>query len=171
MELQRIRVKFHPRERSFLTTASKRNVYCDPVYVHRTTDQGYNVTVYTFYYDENFAIGCGHTFFPRWKCLGYHPVDIEFVAVYEKPGDKRVYFSAHSNEGRWYKWEDCEVIKGVLSVYVALNSHACYPHPGTHIRVGCLANDVTSNTGYHAANPIYLLNYFDENIRKPLPHL
>lgn len=163
-------LRFHPKEKSFPTAYSDNEKHWHmPIYFHSLVDQGYEIKVYTFYYADNLAIGLGHTLFPYSSLLGYHLKDVEFVAVYqslENPRDKRAYFSAHSKEGRWYKWEDCEVQDNDLVVYVALNSHACYPYAKRWWRFCGLANDVTSRDGLELKNPHYLSNKF---IRKTVP--
>jgi hypothetical protein len=161
-------LRFHPDEKEKLFNPQDDTEGADPVLYHNSVDGGYKVSVYTFYYKRNLAIGLGHSLFPLAKLLGYHDVDIEFVAVYSKPGDKRVYFSAHSQEGKWYTWDECEKENGELVVYVALNSHACYPHAKRYWRLCGLANDVTSKDGYEVKKPTFVYN---RDYRKSLPVL
>lgn len=144
-------LRFHPKETQKLSTILSNET---PPYVtfgyERHNDVLYNVSTYSFYYENNISIGCGHTCFPLLKCLGYHPHDIEYVSIYAIAGvNKKVFFSAHSpNQGTWCSWEECEkTTDGRLIVYVALNSHACYPHAGRYWRVFGLANDVCSDKG------------------------
>lgn len=60
----------------------------------------------------------------------------------------KVLFSIHSKY-RWFDWSsfDISITNGKLNVYIAKNSHACYPRPNTYIRYFGMANDVC-NQGY-----------------------
>lgn len=145
----KIILKFHPSERCELTLPEEHNV-TNPVSHFQINQWGYAIDIYELYFDENLAIGCGHTCFPRASCLGYHKKDIEFVAIYQDQiikGNVLVYFSAHSNEGKFYRLKDCQRDNDDIVVYVALNSHALYPDSGIHPRYFCLANDHTSHYG------------------------
>lgn len=108
----------------------------------------YDSITYKIYYKANGAIGCCYSLFPKSKALGYHDIDGERVKILlrdDKP--VYVYFSAHSDEGKWYKWEECETFDDVLVVYVARASHANYPKTGTWWRIFGLANDKCSDKG------------------------
>lgn len=140
-------VKFHPKETCELICEDLRCTCANPVLYHEQNVDGWDVEVFTFHYDENLAIGLGHTFWPKSSWLGFHKEDVEFVAIYTKEDSKKVYFSAHSQEGKFYKYEDCLFENGHLVVYVALNSHACYPYPKRYWRLCGLANDVCSDGG------------------------
>jgi hypothetical protein len=141
-----IELYFHPKETKFpIDPYTGRGA---TALIHFEKKSGYMVTVYTLYYEDNLAIGLGHSFFPFSRFLGYHPQDIEFVAIYEKEGyETMVYFSAHKNEGTFYPLSQCEMRDGKLCVYVALNSHANYVSPGKKIRICGLANDECSDQG------------------------
>lgn len=167
-----IQLRFHPAERYFLTSPKVPKPYdvMEPVYVTMSSHENYKLTKFTFNYKENLAIGCFHSCFPKSPCLGYHPGDVEYVIILEAGSDKLAYFSAHAGEGRWYRWEECEVEDGALIVYVALNSHANYPHAGTTWRLCGLANDVTSSRGYHMTSPTFLKTTYPE-LHRPLPPL
>lgn len=150
-------IKFHPKEKEQLYDPYG-GFGPDPILYHQEKKDGYTVMIYTMYYKKNLAIGLGHTLFPYARMLGYHDVDIEFVAIYQKPGIKKVYFSAHSKEGRFLDWEDCEKENGELVVYIALNSHACYPKAGRYWRYGGFANDVCSSKGRRLNKPTFVYN-------------
>jgi hypothetical protein len=111
----------------------------------------YNSISYFIYYLYNGGIGCGYSLFPNNKKLGYHENDIERVQILidtETNLPKFVFFSAHRNEGKWVKWDDCEKNKdGDLKVFVARGSHANYPKSGTWYRIFFLANDQCSKNG------------------------
>lgn len=126
--------------------------------VEKRSDGTYDVTTCSFYYKDNPAIGVGWQLNPKSKSLGYHPHDIEYVSIYYQNGQpKKVYFSTHSGgEGHWRSYVDCEVRDGFLVVYVARNSHACYPdngNRGEHKRIYGLANDYTSTRGPNRRYP------------------
>lgn len=145
-----ILLRFHPREKCELCLHGEDGLYTNPVSYFKISRHGFEIEVYELHFEENLAIGCGHTWFPRSSWLGYHKEDTEFVAVYQDTlvkSNRFVYFSAHSHEGKFYRWSECELDNGDLVVYVALNSHALYPYSGTYPRYCCLANDVTSKRG------------------------
>ena len=137
-----IELRFHPNEVSSLPPT----VY---IATGKETRGGvaYSVTTISFRYDNNYAIGCGGTFFPN----STHDNDIEYISLYHLDQEARyAYFSAHSRgQGVWVPIGDCEVNElGDLVVYVARKSHACYPRPGCYTRVFGLANDRCSRKGH-----------------------
>lgn len=140
-------LRFYPSEKSPLSRI--RPTDKDAPYVSYGKEDGYNVTECSFYYKDNFAIGVGWQLDPKSTMLGYHPHDVEFVRIYTKRGLlEKVFFSQHSSkEGRWLDAKNLEIQNGFLVVYVARNSHACYPNSGTHKRLRGLANDYTSTGG------------------------
>lgn len=149
-----IELRYHPGERCFATNIRPGERQPTVYVTHGVEMVGtkpYEVTTYSFFYTENLAIGVGWRCFPRAKTLGYHPHDIEYVSVYSHDGQSElVYFAAHSRgQGFWVPWEKCEFSEGHLVVYVARNSHACYPHSGVYVRVFGMANDVCSGRGLH----------------------
>lgn len=137
-------LRFHPGERerleptAYITTGKELR-----------GDIMYSVVTYSFYFRNNYAIGCGWRLFPKSGLLGYHEHDVEFISVYYFENvPVRVFFSAHGRgQGSWVEWEDCEFVDDQLVVYVARNSHAMYPHTGRYWRVFGFANDVCSSRG------------------------
>lgn len=149
-----IELRFHPDEKEFISSVLPEREPKSPVYltVGKETRGGieYTVFTYSFYYKNNGAIGLGWQLFPTSRRLGYHDHDVEFVSLYcEGDEVKMVYFSAHApGQGTWVAWDECEMSEDDnLVVYVARNSHACYPHPGTYWRIFGFANDVCSQDG------------------------
>ena len=127
-------------------------------YITEGEENGYKVVTVSFYYKDNPASGVGWQARPRDRNLGYHPDDIEFVSIYytEDGTPEKVYFSQHSigkGEGVWRPYKSCQFRDGYLVVYVARNSHACFPTPGTQVRVFGFANDVTERGGPNKAYP------------------
>ena len=153
-------LRFHPKETNFPVLIQDQESNDTPVYI---TEQKYDIggvtmdmSSYSFYYHNNYAIGCGHSLFPKNSLLGYHEHDIEHVSIYSQHGKPiTVYFSAHGRgQGMWRDWDMCEKdSSGRLVVYVALNSHACYPEPKKYWRVFGLANDDCSNKGRELKSP------------------
>lgn len=133
--LHMIELRYHPKETSFITSIRPSDGP-PSAYIAKGTEMrggtSYEVTTLSFYYRENLAIGPGSCFFPRAPALGYHPHDIEHVSIYTYAGNPEwVFFSAHSRgQGMWLPWQECEHSGNNLVVYVARNSHACYPRSG-----------------------------------------
>jgi hypothetical protein len=149
-----ISLKFHPKEIEFPRSVDNIPVHSPCVYFTRqyqtVDDIMYLMTTYSFYYKNNHAIGCCHSLFPENSLLGFHPHDVEHVSIYSRNGTNMlVYFSAHGyGQGMWKEWNECEKDKdNRLVVYVARNSHACYPESRTYIRAFGLANDECSSEG------------------------
>lgn len=144
-----IQLRFHPNERSDLVL--EKSAYSTQSYIYKGIK--YKSISYKLYYDENYAIGCGHCFFPKSYRLGYHPVDKEYIMILldtitDEP--KYCYFSSHRIEGQWKEWKDCKKTNdGALIVYVARSSHANYYKPGIWLRIFGLANDLCSKNGKH----------------------
>jgi hypothetical protein len=150
-----IELRFHPSERSELSTIDDSDrIHLPTAYItlgsQIVDNVKYDVTTVSLFYQDNMATGTCWRLFPTSTHLGYHPNDIEHISIYStQTSIDMVYFSAHSpGQGMWLKWKDCELSEaGSLIVYVARNSHACYPHAGTYWRLFGLANDVCSNRG------------------------
>lgn len=151
-----LELNFHPKEMYFPCTDKFQLVNKDYKIYYSTglyeyQNKTYNSISYFIYYLYNGAIGFGYNFFPNKPALGYHENDIERVKVLidiETNLPKFVFFSAHRNEGKWVKWEDCKKNKDEnLKIYVARSSHANYPKAGTWCRIFFLANDNCSNAG------------------------
>ena len=144
-----LRLKFHPRETCSLIDPRSGDEG-DIIFRHLQGVGDDIVVVYTLIYKENLAIGLGHNLLGnRQKYLGYHEKDVETVAISyaSDPSYRYVYMSAHSKEGKWYPLSSCEIEDNCLVVYVALNSHANYPHEVTKCRYCGLANDHCSSKG------------------------
>jgi len=145
-------LRFHPNEKYLLSSIKQDETGLAYKTIGKETHNGkiYDVITLSFHYNENMAIGCGWWCFPYSSKLGYHPNDIEYVSIYSLHGQvEKVYFSAHGRgQGVWKSWSDCEkTADGNLVIYVALNSHACYPSRGLYIRIFGLANDLCSGRG------------------------
>ena len=82
--------------------------------------------------------------------VGAHYGDVEHVTVEINKIThtiNRVFFAAHtSTEGRWVDAKDLEIdeLTGRPVVYIAVNSHACYPRAGRVIRFCGFGNDNTA---------------------------
>lgn len=146
-----IELRFHPDESQLLQTIDG---IPDTAYIaHGALSllqdgprRTYTVTQYSFYYPENPGYNC----WTRDSSCGYHEHDVEFVSIYERDGSPTlVYFSAHARgQGCWRELSKCRTNRlGHLIVYVAKNSHACYPEPGIYTRVFGFANDICSDKG------------------------
>ena len=147
-------LRFHPNEINFPTPIREEQSDKTPVYWTKQNviiyDVEYLMSTYSFYFNNNYAVGCGHSLCPANSYLGFHEHDIEHVSIYSWTGvPVMVYFSAHGRgQGMWKQWDKCEKDKdGRLVVYIARNSHACYPEPKTYWRVFGLANDECSSKG------------------------
>jgi len=91
---------------------------------------------------------------PPYKVLGIidvggHEGDIEFAALRIRKSDNTLmgmYCSAHGDEGGWTAAKDLDYHEnGRPIVYIAKNSHAMYPKPGSHYRIFWVANDYTDS--------------------------
>ena len=159
----KLEIRFHPKEKSILCKKDF-SPSRDPIIYFRYDEpyayQGklyYSMTYY-MYYKENYAIGL-NGIFPTMESLGYHEVDLELVKVLFKldlnTGIVKnaidlvsyVYFSAHSQEGMWVPFDECEKDDNHLVVYSAYGSHANKPKSGTYMRILGFANDYTSYYG------------------------
>jgi hypothetical protein len=158
IDLTDIELRFHPKEKSFPYTIdyTKPDGYPDRVPIYYNYDAPYmyygvkylSITYFIFYKD-NKAIGLGGLF-PKVKSLGYHDRDRELIKILysvETLKPEHVFFSAHAQEGRFYKYSECRFNNNKLIVYSSLNSHSCRKDPGTYIRVLGLANDKCSDDG------------------------
>jgi hypothetical protein len=162
--IPRIRLNFHPKEIFLPSTKDYKLAQSEyPVYTNIFDYSYYNVSytaiIYRIYFIYNGAIGKGYHLFPNSQLLGFHEIDSEnIVILLDKQSSKPVFvfFSAHRNEGKWYKWEECKFTdNNELEVYVALNSHALYNDYGTWWRFLSFGNDETSIRGYKI-NPVYI---------------
>lgn len=151
-----IELRFHPREKERLVTIGENSIenmaYITLGQAPFLDSELYDVRTLSFYYEENLGY-CGCPYLPS---VGYHANDIEYVSIYTKYNHPSwVYFSAHSHgQGQWKLLSECEHnSEGDLVVYVALNSHACYPHKGIYWRVLGTANDLCSAKGEHLRMP------------------
>jgi len=146
-------LRFHPNEIYFPTDNFYSNVSNTVYYNYEDYEyfgKVYNSITYEIYYKYNGAIGCGYSLFPKSEKLGFHHLDAERIKILLDENEKPlfVYFSAHSDEGKWYKWEECEIINdNILTVYIARASHANYHKSGTWLRIFGLANDKCSKKG------------------------
>ena len=163
-----LQLRFHPSEKSKLCNKDFNFLYYSQVYYRQDPEtyiyygkKYYSITYYMFY-KENYAIGL-NGIFPTNKNLGYHDKDIEHIRILYnfitlKP--EYVYFSAHSQEGIWKKFEECELINNKLIIYISNGSHACRPYKGIYFRIFGFANDYCSDKGNFIVP--YLLN--DQNL-------
>lgn len=154
LPLNMIELRFHPKETQQLTSVCENDLtnmgYITLGQSIFLNNEIYDVRTLTFYYAEN--LGYGVCLFPYLPPMGYHVNDIEYVSIYTKSDRPSwVYFSAHSfGQGTWKLLDECETnSNGDLIVYVALNSHANYPHKGTYWRIFGFANDKCSDKGEH----------------------
>lgn len=151
-----IQLRFHPKEKYFPTDnkfeESEYTIYkSEQNELYSYQGEKYKAELYEIYYKENGAIGLGKSFFPKSKFLGYHLIDVERLIFLRDLLDnsiKFVHFSAHRDEGKWVPYSSCEKTTfGDLIVYVALSSHANYPHAGCWYRIYGFANDLCSKDG------------------------
>lgn len=81
---------------------------------------------------------------------GEHPNDVETVAVRFLASDLttplRYYFQQHGGLA-WYDASEVETSGTQVIVYLARQSHECYPHAGRFTRIYGLADDVADGTG------------------------
>lgn len=114
---------FHEKEQSFPSRMYKRDEKTGYIRYHieKGSNIDYNVITIYFYYKESFS----SILFP----ISYTNNDIQWVSIYcigNTP--KYVHFSG----GNKRLWEECEFYENSLVVYVARNSHYCYPHSGNY---------------------------------------
>lgn len=79
-----------------------------------------------------------------------HKHDVEWVTVcFSSDRIEWIYFFAHGSQGQYVYSDDIHYYRQTNRpiVYVALNSHALYPRPGTKIRCIGLANDNADGNG------------------------
>jgi len=105
---------------------------------------GHCLQCFFFEYNGDLAVVC--------CCkLGRHEADLEHVTMRVKKETQSlvaVYFSAHKSlDGQWRYVGNMEEETGPNGeihpvVYVALNSHACYPTTGMKLRILGFANDM-----------------------------
>lgn len=152
-----LQLRFHYSEKSILCNRDFSKSVLPKVYYKEDIEfyyyfgiKYYSITYYMFY-QENYAIGL-FGLFPYCKFLGYHEQDIEYIRILyniDTLNPEFVFFSSHSQEGIWKKYDECEFFKNNLIVYVAKYSHANKPHKKTYYRLLGFANDKTSNMGNH----------------------
>lgn len=152
-----LELRFHPSEQDMLckkdfTKSDKPIVYYkrDENYYLYYGKKYFSITYYMFY-AYNYAIGF-NGIFPKVEAFGYHPIDLELIRIIydiKTLQPEYVFFSAHSQEGMWVKYSDCEFNNNNLVAYVALSSHALKPHDGIYFRIFGFANDYYSKRGEH----------------------
>lgn len=169
-----IQLRLHPSEKFFPTDKEYKPIDVSPVYYKIEKDtyayigKRYLRVTYQIYFAENGAIGLNGINMYNTK-FGYHPKDIErIISLHDLTTyqPKFIFFSAHSQEGKWYKTEDCLFENNRLVVYSALNSHALHPKQGTIWRLLGFANDYCSNYGPHINLTLLednSINYFAQN--------
>ena len=175
----KLELNFHPKEIYFPCTdtfqliKNNHKIYysIDNTYIYN--NKNYHSISYHIYYLYNGAIGFGYQFFPQKKNLGFHEYDIERIKILFDPETlipKYVFFSAHRNEGKWIKWNDCEKNNnGDLKIYISRVSHANYHKSGTWNRIFFLANDKCSKKGRKMVPSLIKSNFnfnppeFEEN--------
>lgn len=159
-----LQLRFNPSEKSKLCNKDFNSVDFAQIYYRKDIEnylfygkKYYSITYY-MYYKENYAIGL-NGLFPKNKNLGYHDKDIEHIRIlynFTTLDPEYVFFSAHSQEGLWIKYNNCEFFNNKLIVYISYGSHACKPHKGIYWRIFGFANDYCSNKGKYIIP--YLLN-------------
>ena len=150
-----IQLRLHPKEKFFPSDSNFYLIDIYPIY-YKIGSYAYNGTryksvIYEIYYQENGAIGL-NSISTYNSNLGYHNKDIErIIVLHDNNNDLPMYvfFSAHAQEGKWYKFRECEYTDKELIVYASLNSHSNRPHAGIAWRVFGFANDYTSEKGKH----------------------
>ena len=153
-----IELRFHPSEKYPMSDKNFNLIKDPPIYYSRDNiynyfGKDYYSITYYIYYKENGAIGLGGII-PKNKDLGYHDKDIERLRILYDMKNKNplfVFYSAHAQEGKWLKFNECETKNSnkTLVVYPSLSSHANRPKAGTYYRILGIANDYTSNKGKH----------------------
>lgn len=168
-----IQLRLHPKERFLPTDRNFQLSDTYPVYYkigsYAYNGRKYTSVIYEIYYAANGAIGLNSADVYN-ASLGYHTNDIERIIILhdQTTADPMyVFFSAHAQEGLWYKYSDCKFTdNGRLIVYASLNSHSNHPKPTTNIRVLGFANDYSSKGGKHLdliANPDDSISYRAQN--------
>ena len=138
-----IELRFHPDE--LLSTTLPEYPTFPAAYIahgeEKRGDNVYNVTTIYFYYKPLLTVTCSSLLCPTYKS------GTECISIYYEA--KKIYFSAHTRgQGMWVDFNDCEVNdKDDFIIYVALNSHACYPHPGLYLRNFGFSNDYCREGG------------------------
>ena len=114
--------------------------------IYKYQGKMYIAVVYEIHYLENLAIGAGGIL-PRNKLLGYHENDIERVIILSTADGipEFVFLSAHSQEGRFYPYDQIEKQDNIPVFYAAKGSHALNNSPKSRIRMLGFANDVFSD--------------------------
>lgn len=150
-----LELRFHPNEKDSLCKKDFTKSDIPIVYFKRDPNyyiyygKKYLSITYYMYYIYNYAIGL-NGLIPKSESLGYHPIDLELIRIIYNINTLQpeyVFFSAHSQEGIWVKYSDCEVNNNTLIAYVALNSHALKPKDGIYFRIFGFANDYYSKKG------------------------
>lgn len=153
----KLELRFHPNETSVLCkqdfTKSDQPIiyYKRDQYYYLYYGKKYFSITYHMYYAFNDAIGF-NGLFPKIEAFGYHPIDLELIRIIydiKTLQPEYVFFSAHSQEGIWVKYSDCEFNNNNLVVYISLNSHALKPHDGIYFRIFGTSNDYYSKRGKH----------------------
>ncbi len=166
-----IQLRFHPKEPAF--PCARDGTLSDtvfPIYYrvinYAYEGKQYKGVVYEVNYQYNYAIGL-NDFRPRSSVLGYHVGDVERIMVIhdiDSDNPVKVFMSAHSQEGRWFEYDECEKDGDRLVVYVALNSHRHCNKAMINWRMLGFANDYTSNKGRH----INMTAIEDQSIDTPI---
>ena len=153
-----IQIRLHPDETFYPCDNKFKLLNYFPVYWNHDNDYAYygkiyHVITYCIYYQHNGAIGF-NSYDLYHEAYGYHLYDRERIQVlYNKQTYKPeyVFLSAHSQEGKYHKYEDMLFTndKSKMIVYASLNSHSHRYKPGTYWRVLGFANDYCSNKGKH----------------------
>ncbi len=154
--IHNIQLRFHPKELSFPCdkNGNVSKTYF-PIY-YKVIKYAYNGVLYKgvqyeVKYQYNYAIGL-FDLAPTNPALGYHENDVERIMVlYDIESDEPmfVFLSAHSQEGRWFKFNELKIEDGRIVVYVALYSHRHFNKATTLWRMFGFANDRTSDDGKH----------------------
>lgn len=101
--------------------------------------------VFMYCYNGNLPVCCG-----ACKC-GAHQADVEHATmIFDEEQDlSKIYFSSHkSSQGEWVDRKDIAMASSHTPIiYVAHNSHANYPAPGTVFRACFAANDEADGNG------------------------
>jgi hypothetical protein len=155
MQIMHLELRFHPNEKSILCNKTFDSIeypliyYKHDINTYEYNKKKYYSVTYYMYYKENYAIGL-NGIFSRNKFLGFHDKDIEHVRILYNNytlEPEYVFFSAHSQEGIWKKYNECEFNNNNLVIYIAYGSHACKPHKGIYLRIFGFANDYCSKNG------------------------
>ena len=105
---------------------------------HRVAGTNYVDVIYTCFLAWNGSIS-------MFAGQGEHPNDVETVAVRLRADNLdapvRYYFQQHSGFS-WYLPENVETRGERVVVYLARQSHECYPHPGRQMRLFGFADDL-----------------------------